>query len=96
MAKVLQVVIYTAISDEAKLAAYARLAGPAMQAAGGVFLARGVPVAVAEDGQMTRTVVVEWASLEAAQAGYNSPAYQEALAALGDGATREFRYVEAV
>jgi uncharacterized protein (DUF1330 family) len=45
---------------------------------------------------MTRTVVVEWASLEAAQAGYNSPAYQEALAALGDGATREFRYVEAV
>ncbi len=62
----------------------------------GVFLARGVPVAVAEDGQMTRTVVVEWASLEAAQAGYNSPAYQEALAALGDGATREFRYVEAV
>jgi uncharacterized protein (DUF1330 family) len=66
MAKVLQVVIYTAISDEAKLAAYAKLAGPAMQAAGGVFLARGVPVAVAEDGQMTRTVVVEWASLEAA------------------------------
>lgn len=96
MAKVLQVVIYTAISDETKLAAYAKLAGPAMQAAGGVFLARSVPVAVAEEGQMTRTVVVEWASLEAAQAGYNSPAYQEALAALGDGATREFRYVEAV
>ena len=96
MAKVLQVVIYTAISDDAKLTAYAKLAGPAMQAAGGVFLARGVPVAVAEGGQMTRTVVVEWASLEAAQAGYNSPAYQEALAALGDGATREFRYVEAV
>ena len=37
MAKVLQVVIYTAISDDAKLAAYAKLAGPAMQAAGGVF-----------------------------------------------------------
>jgi len=41
MAKVLQVVIYTAISDDAKLAAYAKLAGPAMQAAGGgVFGAR--------------------------------------------------------
>tara|TARA_B100001094_G_C17721053_1_gene571987 strand:+ start:243 stop:533 length:291 start_codon:yes stop_codon:yes gene_type:complete len=94
MTKVLQVTIYKTISDEAKLAAYAELAGPAMVDAGAKFLARGVPVAVKENGQKTRTVVVEWESLEAAEAGYNSEGYQEALKKLDGSAIREFRYVE--
>ena len=64
MSKVLQVVIYKSINDEEKLAAYAELAGPAMKAAGAKFLARGIPLAVKEEGQKTRTVVVEWESLE--------------------------------
>ena len=96
MGKVLQVVIYRSISDEKKLAAYAELAGPAMKAAGAKFLARGVPLAVKEEGQKTRTVVVEWESLEAAEAGYNSDGYQAALAELDGSAVREFRYVEAI
>jgi uncharacterized protein (DUF1330 family) len=95
MSKVYQVVIYTSILDEAKLANYAALAGPAMQAAGAKFLARGIPIAVKETGQKTRTVVIEWESLEAAEKGYASEDYQEALAALDNGAIREFRYVEA-
>lgn len=95
MTKVFQVTIYKSISDEDKLAAYAKLAGPAMVAAGAKFLARGIPLAVKEDGQRTRTVVVEWESLEAAEAGYNSPGYQEALKVLDGSAVREFRYVEA-
>ena len=37
MSKVYQVVIYTSILDETKLAKYAALAGPAMQAAGANF-----------------------------------------------------------
>ena len=94
MSKVLQVVIYRSISDEAKLAEYAELAGPAMKAAGAKFLARGLPVAVKEAGQKTRTVVVEWESLDAAEAGYNSEGYQEALDKLAGTAIREFRYVE--
>ena len=96
MPKVLQVVIYTSVSDEEKLANYAALAGPAMMAQGARFLARGIPVAVREAGQKTRTVVIEWPSMEAADAGYDSPAYQKAIAALDGGAEREFRYVEAV
>ena len=60
MPKVLQVVIYTSVSDEAKLADYAVLAGPAMMAKGARFLARGLPIAVREAGQKTRTVVIEW------------------------------------
>lgn len=96
MSKVLQIVIYKSINDEEKLAAYAKLSGPAMMEAGGRILARGMPVAVAEEGVASRTVVIEWDSLEAAKAGYDSPGYQAALAALDGSAVREFRYLEMV
>ena len=96
MTKILQVVIYRSIGDEQKMAEYAELAGPAMKAAGAKFLARGIPLAVKEEGTKTRTVVVEWENIEAAEAGYNSEAYQEALAKLEGTAVREFRYVPAV
>ena len=96
MSKIIQVVIYTSISDEKKVARYAELAGPAMIAQGAKFLARGIPVAVKEDGQSTRTVLIEWESMEAAERGYLSEGDQKALEALGDGAIREFRYVEAL
>ena len=96
MGKIIQVVIYTSISDEKKVARYAELAGPAMIAQGAKFLARGLPVAVKEDGQSTRTVLIEWESMEAAERGYLSEGYKKALEALGDGAIREFRYVEAL
>ena len=42
MTKVLQVTIYKSISDDAKLAAYAELAGPAMVAAGAMAPAKGM------------------------------------------------------
>ena len=96
MSKVLQVVIYKSVSDEEKLAAYAKLALPAMEKAGAKFLARGVPIAVREEGQKTRTVVIEWPSMEAADKGYNGPEYQAALKALDGSASREFRYVETI
>ena len=96
MSKILQIVIYKSIDDEEKLAAYAKLSGPAMQEAGGRILARGMPVAMREEGEATRTVVIEWDSLDAANAGYNSAGYQAALAALDGSAVREFRYIEMV
>ncbi len=96
MSKIIQVVIYKSITDENKLQQYAAIAGPAVKEAGGRFLARGVPVAVKEEGEATRTVVVEWDSMEAAEAGYNCDGYQAAIAALDGGAVREFRYIEAV
>ena len=64
------------------MAAYAKLALPAVEGAGRKFLARGMPFAVKEEGQTTRTVVVEWPNMEVAEAGYNGRAYQAALAAL--------------
>ncbi len=87
---------FTAIHDEARLARYAELAGPAIRAAGGEFLARGNPVHVLEGSAGLRTVVIRFADADAAVAAYRSPAYQEALAALGDGAERDIRIVAGV
>jgi uncharacterized protein (DUF1330 family) len=39
-------------------------------------------------------VISEFPSVEKAIAAYNSPAYQNALKALGDGAVRDIRIVE--
>jgi uncharacterized protein (DUF1330 family) len=88
--------IYREISDEGKLAAYAKLAGPALEGAGGTFLARGIPEQTYESGEATRTVVIEFDSVAAARAAHDSPAYQEALAALDGGAVRDLRIVPGV
>ena len=85
--------VYREIRDDAKLAAYGQLAGPALQAAGGRVLARGLPEHVYEAGERTRTVLIEFPSVQAAQAAHDSPAYAEALAALDDGAVRDLRIV---
>ena len=95
MSKVIQVVVYKSIEDPQKLAAYSELARPAMEKAGAKFLARGMPIAVKEEGEAVRTVVVEWENMDAAENGYNSPDYQEALAILDGGAKRGFMYLNA-
>lgn len=95
MAKAYWVSAYRAIHNPEALAAYAQLAGPAIQAAGGRFLARGTPAAVKEGGVMQRTVIVEFDSLAAALSTYESPAYQAAIAHLKNGAVeRDLRIVE--
>jgi uncharacterized protein (DUF1330 family) len=90
-----QVVVYNEIRDEAALAAYAHLAGPAIQKAGGRFIARGLPVKTQEQGKATRTVVIEWDDLETAIAGFESDDYVAALRELGDAAVRDIRYIPA-
>lgn len=85
--------VYKVVHDPAKVAAYAELAGPAIGAGGGRFLARGLPEVTFEKGEETRTVVIEFPSVEAAVATHDSEAYQEALRALGDGAERDLRVV---
>ena len=96
MTKAYWINTFTVIHDPAKLASYVELAGPAMREAGGVFLARGKPAHAFEGGTTERTTLIEFPSVEQAVAAYHSPAYQEALRALGDGAEREIRVIEAV
>jgi uncharacterized protein (DUF1330 family) len=88
--------VYRQIKDPEKLAAYAKLAGPAFEAAGGRFLARGVATQAYEAGQLERTVVIEFDSVAQAIAAYESAAYRRALEALGDGAVRDVRIVAGV
>jgi uncharacterized protein (DUF1330 family) len=95
MAKAYWINVYREITDPDKLGAYARLAGPALEAGGGKFLVRGLPAQVYEAGLNQRTVVIEFESVEQAVAAHDSPAYQAALAALGDGAVRDLRIVAA-
>jgi uncharacterized protein (DUF1330 family) len=87
---------FRSVNDPERLAAYIDLAGPAMRAAGGRFLARGKPAAAFESGSVERTTLIEFPSVAAAIAAYESAGYQEALAALGDGAIRDLRIIEAV
>lgn len=94
MAKAYWVGTYRSISNADKLAAYAKLAGPAIQAGGGRFLVRGTPAQTYEAGINQRVVVIEFDSVAHATTAHDSPAYQAALKELGDGAVRDIRIVE--
>jgi uncharacterized protein (DUF1330 family) len=94
MAKAYWVTTYRSISNPDALAAYAKLAGPALTAAGAKFLARGNPAKVYEAGINQRVVISEFPSVAAAVAAHDSPAYQAALKELGNGADRDIRFVE--
>ena len=94
MPKAYWISCYRVVKDADKLAAYAKLAGPALTAAGGRILVRGTPAHVYEGGLKQRTVVWEFASVAQAMAAHDSPAYQEALRALGGAAERDMRIVE--
>lgn len=94
MAKGYWISSYRSVSNPDAMAAYAKLAAPAIQAGGGKFLARGNPAKVYESGIMERVVVIEFPSVEQAIKTHDGPAYQEALKALAKGADREIRIVE--
>lgn len=94
MPKAYWVVQYKKVKNPDKLAAYAKLAGPALQGAGGRFLARGMPAKVYESGLAQRTVILQFDSVAQAIAAHDSPAYQEALRALGNAVERDLRIIE--
>ncbi len=97
MAKAYWIAFYRSIKNPDALAAYAKLAGPAVQAGGGRFLVRGVPAKTYEAGLAQRVVVIEFDSVVQATATHDSPAYQEALKALGkDSVERDMRITEGV
>ena len=78
----------------AKLAAYAKLAPAATAPFGARYVARGTAAAAFEAGVKERIVITEFPSIQQAIAAYESPAYQAALQALGDGAERDVRIIE--
>jgi uncharacterized protein (DUF1330 family) len=93
MAKAYWIACYRKIIDADKFAAYAKLAGPAIEAGGGRFLARGNAAKVYDEGLLERTVLIEFDSVEQAVALHDSPEYQAALKALAGGVIRDLRIV---
>jgi uncharacterized protein (DUF1330 family) len=97
MPKAYWVVTYRSVKNPEAWQAYAKLAGPAITAAGGRFLVRNIPAKVYEAGMKERVVMIEFDGVEQAIAAHDTPAYKEALAALGTGnVERDMRVVEGV
>ena len=96
MPKAYWISAYRSIHDPAALAAYAKLAAPALQKGGGRFLARGTPAQVYESGLSQRTVLLEFDSVAQAIAAHDSAGYQEALRVLGKAVDRDLRIIEGI
>jgi uncharacterized protein (DUF1330 family) len=96
MPKAYWVNTYRSISNADAFGAYAKLAGPAIEANGGRFIIRGSPAKTFENGLMQRVVVIEFDSVDQALKAHDSEAYQAALKALDNGADRDIRIVEGV
>jgi uncharacterized protein (DUF1330 family) len=97
MPKAYWVVSYRSVKNPEAWQAYAKLAGPAIAAAGGRFMIRNKPAKTYEAGINERVVLVEFDSLDQALAAHDTPAYEEALKALGHGnVERDMRVLEGV
>lgn len=97
MAKAYWLTTHKSVANPDALAAYAKLARPATQAAGGRFLIRGMPATTWEAGVNSRTAVIEFDSLARVLAAHDTEGYKAALKALGTGnVERDMRVVEGV
>ena len=97
MPKAYWVVTYKSVKNPEAWQAYAKLAAVAIQGAGGRFIVRNKPAKTYEAGLNERVVMVEFDNLDQALACHDTPAYKEALKALGTGnVERDMRVVEGV
>lgn len=90
------VMTFRSVSDQGGIDRYAEAAGPAIRALGGRVLAVAVPAFTYEAGIAQRVAIVEFNSLEAADAAYRNPEYQAAVQHLVGAAERDVRIVEGV
>ncbi|MTH76432.1 DUF1330 domain-containing protein [Paracoccus aestuariivivens] len=82
------------VTDPESYGEYAKLAGPAIAAHGGVFLARGTRYVQLEGNERARNVVARFPSVEDAVACYRSDEYQAALVHAKNAAERDLVIVE--
>ncbi len=87
-------IAHVKVNDEEAYGKYAKLAGPAIAAHGGTFLARGGRYVQLEGPDRPRNVVAKFPSVDAAVACYESDAYQEALSHARGASERELMVVE--
>lgn len=82
------------VTDADAYGRYAKAAGPAIAAHGGVFLARGGRYKQLEGNDRARNVVARFPSFEAAVACYESAEYQAALNHARNASERDLVIVE--
>jgi uncharacterized protein (DUF1330 family) len=87
-------IAHVTVTDDEAYGKYAKLAGPAIAAHGGRFLARGGRFVQLEGKERPRNVVARFDSVEDAVACYHSDAYQEALSHARNASERELMVVE--
>jgi len=87
-------IAHVTVTDAEAYGRYAELAGPAIAKHGGHFIARAGRFVQLEGNERPRNVVAKFDSVEAAEACYNSPEYQEALGHARGASERELLIVE--
>lgn len=87
-------IAHVSVTDEDAYGRYAALAGPAVAKHGGHFIARGGRFVQLEGRARPRNVVAKFPSVEAAEACYHSPEYQEAMSHARGASERELLIVE--
>lgn len=87
-------IAHVTVTDPDAYGKYAKAAGPAIAAHGGVFLARGGRYVQLEGTERARNVVARFPSVEDAVACYRSDAYQAALSHAIGAAIRDLVVVE--
>ena len=87
-------IAHVTVTDPEAYGKYAELAGPAIAAHGGTFLARGGRYVQLEGKDRPRNVVARFPSVESAVECYKSDAYQEALSHARGASERELMVVE--
>ncbi len=87
-------IAHVTVTDEEAYGKYAALAGPAIKAHGGYFIARGGRYIQLEGKDRPRNVVAKFASLEDAEKCYHSDAYQQALSHARGASEREVLIVQ--
>lgn len=87
-------IAHVTVTDEEAYAKYAALAGPAIKAHGGYFIARAGRYVQLEGKDRARNVVAKFPTLEDAEKCYHSDAYQAALSHARGASERELMVVE--
>ena len=87
-------IAHVQVTDAEAYGKYAALAGPAIAAHGGSFLARAGRYVQLEGNDRPRNVVARFPSLEKAVECYHSDAYQAALSHARGAAVRDLMVVE--
>ncbi|MEM8802528.1 MAG: DUF1330 domain-containing protein [Pseudomonadota bacterium] len=83
------------VHDEEKYGEYIKVASVVIPEHGGVFVARGGRFIQFEGKARARNVVARFPSVEAAEAAYNDPRYQEAVVLAKAASERELMVIEA-